>query len=74
MSKLAWSQESQNRWTARLAPDVLFVITLVPDGYKLNLESPIIDPSNDFHQVFSTKREAEERAEDMFDGLEKMFG
>ncbi len=73
MAKLSWNQESDNRWAARLAADISFVITLNPDGYKLNLESPIIDPSNDFHEVFTSKKEAEERAEDMFDGLEKMF-
>lgn len=73
MSKLNWNQQSEVRWVAPLAAEIFFVITKTSEGYKLNLESPIIDSSNDFHQVFDSRKEAEERAEDMFDGMEKMF-
>lgn len=64
---------SANKWKATLTHDTSFVIEQGDEGFKLYLESPIIDPSNDFHQVFSTNEEARARAEDMFDGLEKMF-
>jgi hypothetical protein len=73
MNKLSWDQTSDNTWRASLSADIFFVITRVGNGFKLHLESPIIDSSNDFHEVFETQTEAAMRAEDMFDGLEKMF-
>jgi hypothetical protein len=73
MNKLTWSPTSENTWKASISADIFFVITRVRDGFKLNLESPIIDSSNDFHEVFDTQTEAAMRAEEMFEGLEKLF-
>lgn len=73
MGKLNWIEKSEGLWVAQLAEGMNFTIKSSPEGYQLYLEAPIIDPSNNFHQLFDTMKEARERAEEMFDGLEKLF-
>jgi hypothetical protein len=72
-NKLKWSQENADRWVAHLSADMYFVISRSNGVFKLHLEAPIIDRSNDFHETFETQTEAVMRAEEMFDGLEKLF-
>lgn len=73
MNKLHWSTEDGATWKARLSEDMYFIIDQSGGNYKLYLKAPIIDQSNDFHQVFPSLELAKDRAEEMFDGLEKIF-